>query len=506
MKKFISCVTFVVLVLLLVSYATDVLTPKSQNRYYILEKYLEDHPEDNVHDVQVFGSCHSYTSFNPIHFEEITGASAFVYGNAGEIIPTTYARMVDQFKKHTPKVALVEIWGINPYETYSSHKRVFGFYLANNLERTDFSLEKQQIILDFQDKEFEDINVLTMNFPVMNYKDRLIDGSLTDVDFVYSFENTKPYSTKYMYNEMTSRLKNNGFKANPPEAIEDYPEKQNTIQPGEFLEIEPDIVEYIQKIIDLCKEKDVELIFYRSPYTSKKNELRKLNHLRQICAENEVLFIDLEEEIPFDYTTDFLDYQHLSEIGANKATDLLAPYILEGLGKTAEPKTVVRTNMLKNSDLKNPENRSGQTTFVGKGETVDGWKTNFSADTVTITENGIQNTITSTQKGWHFYQVVENVEELWGESVTAYFSVPDYSGEFFAPIISCRNEEDKEIGYGWVELREGVCTVSYVIPPATKSLRVGIYAKEGAAGGDQFTVETVELYKGAFTAQTLPRE
>lgn len=280
MKKIISCVAFIALVLCMLSVATEILTPKFENRYYILENYLEENPEDNLHDVQIFGSCHSYTSFNPVYMEEVSGVSGFVYANAGEIIPTTYARMVDQFKKHTPKVALVEIWGINPYETYSSHEQVFGFYLANNLERTELSLAKQEIIWDFQDKEYEDISILSMNFPLINYKDRILDGSLTDLDYDYAFEDTEEFTTAYTYKEMVSRLKNNGYRVNSPTAIEDYPERQNTIESGAMVEIERDIAEYIWKIINLCKQKGVELIFYRSPYISSANELKKINHLK----------------------------------------------------------------------------------------------------------------------------------------------------------------------------------------------------------------------------------
>jgi hypothetical protein len=77
----------------------------------------------------------------------------------------------------------------------------------------------------------------------------------------------------------------------------------------------------------------VELIFYRSPYISKENELRKLNHFRQICDQHDVLFLDLEQEIDYDYNTDVFDYEHLSETGATKSTDFLIPYILEAAKK-----------------------------------------------------------------------------------------------------------------------------------------------------------------------------
>ena len=510
MKKIIACILFCALVVCMIVQLTDFLTPKSTNRYYMLEKYLEDNPEQNDHDVQVFGSCHSYTSFNPIYLEERTGASAFVYGNAGEIIPTTYVRMVQQFKKHTPKVALVEIWGMNPYETYSAHDRVFGFYFSNNLERTDFSSEKLEVIRDFRtlDFPFETVDYLSMNFPLMTYKERLMDGSLEACDFDYSFENTQPYASKYTYNEMTSRFTYNGFKKNPSAKIEDYPERQNYIEDGEFLEIESDIVVYLQKIIDLCKENDVELIFYRSPYVSRVNELKKLNHLRQICDENDVLFIDLEEEIQFNYSADFLDYQHFSEIGANKSTEFLTPYILDALAERGQfyhnPSDDAPVNLLLNSDLVNPANQSGNDLFVGTGYTVDGWYISQPNDCISLLPEGLKTTNYSLNAAWHLYQTITTAEEQVDKSITAVFQIEDFSGTKIRPIISCRDADNKEILAATAPMETGTVTVSCVIPEETTHIRVGFWAYDGVEIGNYYIVESIQLFEGAYSVETLP--
>ena len=477
-KSLVGCVVFVALVLCLLSGLTEILTPKFENRYYVLEDYLQNHPEDNLHDLQIFGSCHSYTSFNPVYMQELTGVSSFVYGNAGEIIPTTYARMVEQFQTHTPKVAVVEIWGINPYETYSSQDRVFGFYLANNLERVKFSLAKQAVIQDFRDKEFQDINLLSMNFPFMNYKDRLLDGSLTKLDFAYSFAETKDLTEPYTYKEMLARLKNSGYRPNTTNVLADYPQKQNTIAQGEILAIEPDIEEYIWKIIDLCKEKNVELIFYRSPYVSTVNELKKVNRFKQICDEAEVLFLDLEAEIAFDYTRDFLDYEHLSETGANKATEFLMPYIMDAMGQTWEKKEIRRENMLQ-----------------------DDWKSRFD---FSATEKGVRVELTGPEAGWLLYQDIPVDEALWESSVTLYANVVDYQGTKLATMISYRDADMNEINAKEAEITTGANTVACLLPMGTKYVRVGLYAREGNESGDFVTTDGIELFQGAFTADNLP--
>lgn len=487
MKKLISCVVFVSLILCLICEATEILTPKTQNRYYMLEDYLEKHPEEKLHNVQIFGSCHAYTSFNPIYMEERSGVSSFVYANAGEIIPTTFVRMVEQFKKHTPKVALVEIWGINPYETYIAQESVFGYYLANNLELADFSLAKQEVILDFQDKKYQDINLLSMNFPFMNYKDRLLDNSLTPLDFDFDFAKARNHISRYNYNEMVSRLKNKGFKVYGSAIITDYPQKQSTIAPGEMIQIEPDIVKYIQKIIDLCKEKNVELIFYRSPYISTINELKKVNHFKQICDENDVLFLNLEEELSYDYKVDFYDYEHLSEIGANKTTEFLIPYILNAMNQTWDKKEIVRENLLINSDFSNEE---AWQSYLGK---------------TYATENGATIELTKSTNGWILYQDVAVTENSWGTSITACFDISDCAGTFLFPILSYYDAEQNELSYTKFEMVSGKFTFSGCIPVGTEFIRVGLYANEGNNTGNFVTVKNVQLFYGAFSVDTLPQ-
>lgn len=320
MKKIISCIIFLLITLLLIIKVNDILVFKATNRYYILEKELEN--IDEKFDVHVYGSCHAYTTFNPVYLKQNYKLSSYVFANPGEIIPTTYLRMLEQLKKDTPDVALVEIWGINAYDTYDTYANIFGYYLPTNLERTPFSKEKLEVIKDFN------LDVVEMSFPIYKYKNRIMTNSLTELDFDYYFEGTKPYATDYVFEEMTSRINNYGFKSNNSEPIDNYLETRKKLHEDDYLKIEGVLVKYIEKIIELCKEKNIKLIFYRSPYNANENELKKLKHFKDICKSHNVDFIDLEEEIEYDFDVDFKDTNHLSEVGANKSTDFLANYIL----------------------------------------------------------------------------------------------------------------------------------------------------------------------------------
>lgn len=88
-------------------------------------------------------------------------------------------------------------------------------------------------------------------------------------------------------------------------------------------------MKYMDRIIDLCDRYGVEVIFYRSPYRATANELRKVNYLETYFQEKQIPFFDLEKEIEYDYTTDFCDYEHLSQHGALKSTVFLTEQFLE---------------------------------------------------------------------------------------------------------------------------------------------------------------------------------
>ena len=122
-KTAISCCAFVSIVVFLFLTLNSVSLNKINNRYYVLGQFLKE--DNRNYDVQVYGACHAYTSFNAKYFEEEYGVSSYVFANPGEIIPATYLRMFEQFKKDVPKVVLLDVWGLNAYETYVDEFAIF---------------------------------------------------------------------------------------------------------------------------------------------------------------------------------------------------------------------------------------------------------------------------------------------------------------------------------------------------------------------------------------------
>lgn len=308
MKKILTSFIFCAIVIILFFTLDKIAIVKNQNRYFMLDEEIRSLDEN--FDMLVFGSCHAYTSFNPLLMEEEYGISGYNAGNSGEIMPSTYLSIIERIKQFKPKTILVETWGIQAYDTYLEKETIFDHYFPTLLSTIPFSIEKKEVIDDF-----DSLDIFRDNIALIKYKSRFIDNEIGSEDFNYSFEKVKQLYydiNPYFYEEMDIRLTHNGFKETESAALPGYEEVQMSAMTDRELAIEEDLMKYIDKIIDLCEEEGINLIFYRAPYLSKDTEFMKSNYLNNYLINKGVPFYDLEKELILDYEQDFSDKQHLS--------------------------------------------------------------------------------------------------------------------------------------------------------------------------------------------------
>ena len=91
--------------------------------------------------------------------------------------------------------------------------------------------------------------------------------------------------------------------------------------------------EYLNRIYELLKENEIQLLLTRAPYTMPGFDDYQLNRQAQEWAEKEgITVIDYFEliengEVSIDLQTDFRDKDHLNYLGAKKATDYMINYL-----------------------------------------------------------------------------------------------------------------------------------------------------------------------------------
>ncbi len=213
-------------------------------------------------------------------------------------------------------------------------KDLFEKYMAVNVELLPLSKEKIELINDY-----EYLDIINENFPISKYKDRVLEMEITNVDYAYSFDlvalgdSVHPDGyINFIMKEMEVRKNSNGFSRldhkKETKDLHDYSEKQAHVDSSQTLPYEEDMQKYLEKIITLCEDNGVKLVFYRSPYIANENEMKKTNWFANYCRERNIPYYDLEREVEFNYSTDFQDEWHLNELGARKATEYLSSKII----------------------------------------------------------------------------------------------------------------------------------------------------------------------------------
>lgn len=99
-------------------------------------------------------------------------------------------------------------------------------------------------------------------------------------------------------------------------------------------EIGQEQIDYLQKIIALCKEKDIRLTLYVMPYSEvwlyhNKNYMEFTKFFEDLAMENNLGWFDLncvKSEYLLLTNDDFMDYDHLNFNGNKKTTEFLSEY------------------------------------------------------------------------------------------------------------------------------------------------------------------------------------
>lgn len=337
LKKAIRVVVFIALTLVILLTLNKVTITK--DRYYKIRHDFNNMENDTM-DVMILGSCHSYTSINPMRFWYNAGITAYNYALPSSFISTTYLQLKEALETQSPKIVFIETWGINSDGTYIETEDLYNYFIELT-SHFPYSEQKKMVVDDFFDAELnpmiteldlkkDDFNKdrYAIMFPFLRYKNRILDGGLSEIDFNDSYEYTEEDLLNVQFNyEITTRIKQKGFLENPIVSGDVLPKDFKPIATTETGEISKMNLKYIDAMIDLCNEKNVDIVFYTSPYNMQEQEVERFNALNAYLSERKVGYFYLPKLIDYDYQNDFFDPTHLNIQGANKQTDYFLNYL-----------------------------------------------------------------------------------------------------------------------------------------------------------------------------------
>lgn len=264
--------------------------------------------EKNTVDVVFTGPSHTYCGINPNIFWDEYGISAFDMSISGMDMYCTYYYLKEFLKNQSPKVVFVEISNY----AYGGHE------IQGNVYRAVLSMPNRKYAQEIIEKsvanslvENKDFDSYRLVWPIIHtrYKE------LQKYDFI---EN--PINLYGLGNTMS-------FDATEVSINFDALEHNDTV------ELSYEQKEWIDKIVDLSRENNFELLFFNTPASINYDAQAIYNSVYSYVQEcyGSVCFDTnrLIDEIGLNVAKDFSDSNHLNSYGAEKLSAFFAVYLHE---------------------------------------------------------------------------------------------------------------------------------------------------------------------------------
>lgn len=262
-------------------------------------------------DVIFAGSSTVQAGISPMVLYREYGITAYDRSNSSQVIPITYCMIQDAIKRNKPELVVVDVGFL-----YQPDDFVDEGSSRKSMDSLKWSKAKFDCILDIMD---ETENITDYVFPILRFHSRWNDLSLEDLKYwVY-----KPDVT---YNGQMLQFQ-----------TEDGSAEYNPYNLDDTVKATDKTMDYLQKIIDVCKSNDVQLMFIKLPMIRGNWNDSIDSQITDIANNNGVLyfnFIEDYDDIGLVRPDDFSDEQHMNSFGSEKFTKYLGKYIIENYSVT----------------------------------------------------------------------------------------------------------------------------------------------------------------------------
>lgn len=277
---FLACL---VAVLLIISF---IIKPEGEiyNIVAVKEKFDElEEQEPNSADVVFLGDSEVYAAYFPLQMFKDYGITSYIAATSAQRLCDSYVVLEKVFEKQNPKLLVIETGALFRYAGTEKNADNFGF------------------------------NLYAEAFPVFKYHSRWKN------DIREAIRNTAQSGIDYR-----------GFL---------YRTTRNPYNGGEYMFYTDEktyvselVPEYLDKILKLCKEHNVDVTFVSSP-TVMHWDYKKHNGATEYIGKLGYPYIDLNlenDKIKIDWKTDTKDCgDHVNYYGAVKVTDFYGKYLKE---------------------------------------------------------------------------------------------------------------------------------------------------------------------------------
>ena len=259
-------------------------------------------------DVIFIGDCEVYENFSPVTLWEKHGIPSYIRGSAQQLIWQSYYLMEETFRYETPKVMVFNVLSMK-YDTPKSTGNQSQREAYNRMTLDGMRLSKSKwdsIMASMTEEEQKWEAQYSYLFPLLRYHDRW--SQLTADDFTYWLRRDQVSDQGYLMQVGVKPLQDEHVER----PLVDYSFGENSWY-------------YLDKMVQLCKEKGTQLVLIKAPALSPVWWDQWDAQIEQYAERNDLLYINMLEhvdEIGIDWSTDTYDTGlHLNVYGAEKAAD-----------------------------------------------------------------------------------------------------------------------------------------------------------------------------------------
>lgn len=329
-KSILGITCFLIVLITCLNITSKIFIPKWRNNgdAYMTSSMANFYKEkkDSL-DVLFLGDSSVYRGVNPSILWKEQGITSYVYGSPAQRVWLSYYMLKEALRYQKPKVVVIEA-----NELYSGGSAKSGSYrkVFDNMKLGPVKLEAMNDPIF----KFGVGSKVSLLFPIFEYHNRY--NELTWDDVKYAFGDDKEYNRKgYAINA--------GFK--PYAGKPNYMKKKE----GKPAKIGKRTKKYLDKIIDLCEENDIELAILKVPSAADWNE-DKNKEVQTLCKNKKLMLLDLNKEMKYtkiNWKKDTADQGvHLNLYGAEKVTKEVGDFLYENfnLSKTQDQEVIQAFN------------------------------------------------------------------------------------------------------------------------------------------------------------------
>lgn len=292
-RRAASVVCFMALLAAVVGRTSDLF-----ERKYSYSKYYDFYQQEQDFDVLFLGTSHVLNAVYPMELWRDYGIVSYNMANHSENICTNYWQLRSALDYTSPKVVVIDLYAVD------GDSKVNEQYLHNFTDAVPISMTKVEMVYD------------------------LLEPSKW-AEYLFNFS---------LYHGRWEELETSDFR--PSTGVEKGAELRDDIAVNEPPVLIPkdeyDPTDrlnkrYLQKIIDLCNERDIEVVLMYIPYTMPESHQQVANWGYACAQENGIPYLNfVYEDLDINYATDCADIaHHLNSSGARKVTDYLGSFLTE---------------------------------------------------------------------------------------------------------------------------------------------------------------------------------